>query len=780
MFSCFKASRLILMILAFNLPLSFTLGLGWSQSQKAPQNQNQNQNQNQKPSQKPSQNQSQKPTQQIQHKTDKMHFESESYRFQIHLPSSAWTLLTPQQAQKISPLALGGALAGDRVLGVVMAEPHRNLDLESYAQALMDYSPLSEIVVEQVAEIQKQGLTALRIQYSGDLQSGRFRYITDLFFREDQAFQVTAGGLISQVKNQDLMAFLKSMTLTEGALNLKKAQPKRVEDQWGVGWLFQDQVFSSFLSGLRIPTPKTWQALVGKKLMPLNGDADFGLHRVDLNLHLLFFHTACPEPDESKCRSWLTHDLVEGFGLEKQAQTYEFKVAGQPVSFQSYRNSQGVFQYLHGIYIHEKQATHLLAWTLDQQNQNADAQAVPSHPVDYTPQWMEIQKVLRTTTALSSAQKAELRAEYFRAQNQRFEPSSTLPPSLSSASSVPSVSSTPSSSSSSTSLPPSQKVQSFFGSNFTFRRNESWIKGIYHNHLFRLKWKQPSGIWNVALSDSHDQSSLSLHAPLHSLNAQLSWLHQPHASLKAVHQKSLNLLLQDLELTPQQLIQKGGKFITKKSSFAGHLSQVSTLTLPHPYSLTYRLHTTQFKSTFVHLLSWSPSPLDPQGVLENIEAGLSFTHRSPIQLKAHRYEDQRFYFALDLMKEGTLELNPDLGLGTWSTAVTYESDDVLVMGFAVGQTQAKGFKRFARHLAQRILPNRSTPPKVTQSSDVWIQGYPAKKYKWVSPSPVAKDQDLVIYLVSRDPLLYGYLIYAKAEHSQFKKGGKALSLLEVE
>ena len=94
---------------------------------------------------------------------------------------------------------------------------------------------------------------------------------------------------------------MKMVTLKSGLLNLKKAQPKRVKDQWGVGWLFKDQTFSSFLSGLRIRVDSKWQALVGDRLSSINGDAEFGLHRLDLNLHLLFFHTACPHPDESKC-----------------------------------------------------------------------------------------------------------------------------------------------------------------------------------------------------------------------------------------------------------------------------------------------------------------------------------------------------------------------------------------------------------------------------------------------------------------------------------------------
>jgi hypothetical protein len=246
-----------------------------------------------------------------------------------------------------------------------------------------------------------------------------------------------------------------------------------------------------------------------------------------------------------------------------------------------------------------------------------------------------------------------------------------------------------------------------------------------------------------------------------------------------MHQKSLQVLYQDLDLTPQNnQTQKKLQIQKGQSHFAGYPSQWTSFTLPGPYALTYRLHTTQHQSTFVHLVSWSPHPLDHGLILDNIESGLSFTHRSPIQLKNNRYEDQRFYFALDLMKNGTLELNPDLGLGTWSTAVTYESDQALVMGFAVGQTQAKGFKRFADHLAQRVLADSSTP-KMSQSKEVWIQGRKGMKYVWKSPLKSSKKQDLVIYLIPRDPLLYGYLVYASPDHPQFKKGGRALSLLEV-
>ena len=135
------------------------------------------------------------------------------FEIQLDLPGPQWRILSQTQLRSLSAIAIAGAFNPKQVLGLVLVETLKDMNLNDYATALMENSSLKELLIESVTEVTFKNQTALRLVYSGDEANGRFRYLAYVFISGQKGYQVVSGGPIALVDQKKLELFASAVKL---------------------------------------------------------------------------------------------------------------------------------------------------------------------------------------------------------------------------------------------------------------------------------------------------------------------------------------------------------------------------------------------------------------------------------------------------------------------------------------------------------------------------------------------------------------------------------------
>lgn len=649
------------------------------------------------------------------------------YSIALKRPAPHWKMLKREEAKQLSGIAILGAIEPGRSFGLVLVEPSRGMTLDAYAQAILNHSPLQELLIEVAEAITYQGQESLKLIYSGDNDQGaRVRYLSYVLIRDGYAFQISAGGRVGAIDPQELETFSKAVELLPQPVRGSDLPVEPLTDGQGLTWRSHQGHFESLLGSFKLSPPQDWSVQAGEAARSISPIATLVMSKriavapqPELDLSLLISARACPDLPKL-CTTWARAELIEAFELTpRQEGQIEWKVFDESVSFELFDRDGTPFSYALATLVREGEVFQLLAWTLKTQLPHA---------------WMPLPEALRTLTPLSSARKSQLRSE-LSAIIQGDQGGAIRGDSLDSTS--------------------------------------AWLGGQYVHEAYGVHWHLPSGLWTA---QRHEQGSalsvLAFEAPLFALQGQLRLARRGGGLIEA-HTEALSALKRELGGSLKS-IEHG------QSQLGGSLSHWTELEEQGERPLRYRLHTSLKDGIAAYMITWAPAPRFPRLAIEQAEAQLELgQYTPPFTMRTHCASEgacqtkislKAMRFSLDgLPTGGDVTFYPNASVGERSISLTYQTNEALIGAVAVGHTRPDVLDPLAIAAAQRLIPKLEDASLTPQM--VWIEGREARLLSWSSPVG-----DIKLYLIKRPPLIYGYFVIAPPGHKLLKSSEVRLTL----
>ena len=653
-------------------------------------------------------------------------------------PHPEWTPLSFDQIQKFSALGVVGGIKSRSILGLVLVEPATRMSLNDYAQALLDGSPLKELLVESLEEVTYLGHRALRIVYSGDEANGRSRYVNYVFLLEGKGYQVIAGGRVGVAPVEQLEEFSQGVQLTERPD--RAPTPKRkARDETGTSWVLSAGRFQDALSGLKITPRGAWRIASGAQVKKLNPDATAGLIHLEEQLYILFFDRPCPRGQPELCIAWSTTERFTDLGVRPaQEGTLGWSYLGETRYFTPLYAPQKNYVYLYHSHVAEGRVLETLVWTVTPSSSHDEDSASAARRAVASPQlWAALPDGLSQISLLSPVERQSLLTKIYRTRR---------------------------------GLPRGELVRPY----------ESWMRGRYHHFDAELTWDQPPGLWRVTPSRSRAHlgprdALYTIEAPRYELMTQLRIVNNRHDSVKKAHKRMWRSALAELEPSYGRCLKPthGSRVIANTSSrwtrcvfTPQKYSQVTDHKLTkRQRSWTYQLDTLRSGGSLVSLLSYAPTALfthQLEVIREALEGGFQVQRPAGVVFDQRRtLTDERFrYQLLNLPADGTLRVKPLLGLGTAASLIEYHTPEVTILSFAIGNVK----RQTVEHLIQDLSRNLSSDtarrinthpptrrPDELERQRVWVDGLAAERLSW----PTQGDISQGALLVESAPLMYG-------------------------
>jgi hypothetical protein len=644
------------------------------------------------------------------------------YAVEITQPAHHWRLIAPAHLKKLSPLAVLAAIEPGRILGMVLSEPVKHLTLEQYTQALMDHSSLESIVLESSTYETIQNYKTIRLVYTGENTQGRFRYLNYIFLKDQYGFQINAGGKINEVQATDLELFFKSINLLPMNVQGKHFKTKGPTHQVSHNVSVNNGILKSLHTGLKLAVPQGYSVLLGEELDALNIDADFALTLWEPDLHILVAHTPCPVKGKNECISVLQKNVRQRENLKSSGEVIQLQLLQKQADFTQYSSEKSTFTYVHHVHIHGKKsnkALQILAWTTRGQELKA---------------WPMLGSLLSQIQMMEDVEKTQLKVQ----------------------------------------LIDDKKLNT---SNDTFRRDESWMQHTYRHHVLRLSWQQPIGAWKVLLNSEtkEDIHKLSMIDPIHGMHSQMRIIPAINQDLAYTHQQAWQALKRELNINEAK---------TKEQSTAGAFtygikhqqSLYQQIEVNQLYPILYRLDTLQVGQAIVHLITWGSALNFEIAIVAQILSALEHESHYNITQDADTWSDYRFRFRLQhLPKGGSWQFQPYSGIGTASTAVTYQTPKEVWGAVAMGQSYHGHLEQVAQDIAHRWFQSGPQHP-IKEEASTQLQGYKVRHFS-MSDTQKKTQQSFHLYLLERSPLIYGFFIYKDTSPLDSKAALKHFELL---
>ena len=431
------------------------------------------------------------------------------YQVAVKDLGATWQLLNTDAAKKLSPLARLGAVEAGRTLGLILVESAAGLNLEQYAQAVINHSPLNELLIERAEEVDFQGLDAIRLLYTGETPQGRFRYLNYLLLREGYGYQISAGGRIGDVTDASLNHFSTHVTLLKGPLTPQDQHT--LANRRGGLWRLQNGRFESIKDSIRISPIKGWRMITGMDARALYNGSDIVLSLEDPAVHIAFATHPCPSSDATEC----THHYLKEFERTAPVQSLGDgrieQLDAQALQLNRYAGSDGTFNYLHGIRVYQKQALEVVAWTLNHQEDTA---------------WTVLSQALSAVQFLSQKERVKLQIEL------------------------------------QTSDAPNERW---------FTDQDRYMDGVYQHFKSGVIWRRPGGLWELSKLPTTEGVGLQLYAPRHAHLAQI-WIQKgDNSTLSDQHALRWANLMRDIPLQDEpQVFKSQGSYVSTARTSGDH------------------------------------------------------------------------------------------------------------------------------------------------------------------------------------------------------------------
>jgi hypothetical protein len=622
--------------------------------------------------------------------------EDYAYQVRLSLPNDRWQFLDQKKSKQISSLGIIGATQPQtQMLGMILVEKVGNMPLEEYAQAIFDVSPLKDIQIEEVTEIDFQKNKAIQMIFTAENQQKRFKYINIITIRQGFAYQCVVAGPSAWTKMDDLISFINAIQLLDGKIEEPVFQ-RLLADQKTQTWQISNQTFESIF-GFSVKAPPQWRLLVGKELAQINGEAEVGLMFQDPQIHVLISKNPCPVQNDVLCGEYFQKEIQKNLSLGAQKESFELQIQKEKMKISRFEHTH--YQYYYGNQVIKGMATQFLAWGILGQTE------IVTEYLKLLPDFVQ-----PLTTVELSALKAKLVDQ--KRQYDFIDSEASL-------------------------------IEG------EYRHYQHQLKfqvpiGIWQSE--KLQGEQAKG-WEVGKNQS---SIFHLKAVEFDFDAYLISEQIHCVSQDAYHQKAWAQLSMRLGLSIQK--QGTGQLIENQSIWTQGSKKDGEL------SLTYRLHTVCENGIGIQLLTTAPTVLFTLPLIMQVESGLSIDAKQAyISIENQKYIDQRFLFeinGIDFNQEKLDLKHLDFKIAALSTSLSLSTENeimhVMAMSNLMNQEAQNDFSALENIIIDQVSQKHGTPPQSIET--IFHQGLPAKKVVWHLDQI---EQHLIV--VVKAPILYAIL-----------------------
>jgi len=289
------------------------------------------------------------------------------YAFRISRPSRAWRLLPEDEVRQIAPDAIAGAVGmGMKVrscLGAVIVEPIHDMELDQFADLVLEGMAIESKVVQSRERITYCGREAVRLVVRGDVEEVPFHYENHVFINQNHGYQVVGMGPAANVGDGEaLREFHQAFELLDGPVSARSAQVA-VEDMYGVGWEVVDGAFASAALRLTLAPPPEWRLLVGDELEAAYPDAEVGLMSADSKYYLMIIAESWMSADREAIADTLLQGVVETLEAEP-SRAARLEAGGAAREFLVLEPEGDSFTYVYGVWFSNDICYQGMCWFL--------------------------------------------------------------------------------------------------------------------------------------------------------------------------------------------------------------------------------------------------------------------------------------------------------------------------------------------------------------------------------------------------------------------------------
>jgi hypothetical protein len=282
----------------------------------------------------------------------------EGYRFRMDWPGEGWKLLGPDEARRLVPDAVAGAvkLPGTFLVVIVERAPSTNVD-DLVELVLSNNTMIADQNVERKETVRFAEQDARRLVWTGSVEGSRFRWVNTLFVHEGHGYQVLAWGPADSFQASDVEPACNGFSILPGEV----VGPTIVAeaDRSGPGWRQTSGVFESAVSGVRVQPPSGWRVVTGSALAVMNDEAEVGLEAPGLGGYLVLLPERIGTADAADFRSTMVAQVQKNLGSPPTGE-WQATVAGQPVVFAEFQTAP--LEFLLGTLVVDQVGIQLLAW----------------------------------------------------------------------------------------------------------------------------------------------------------------------------------------------------------------------------------------------------------------------------------------------------------------------------------------------------------------------------------------------------------------------------------
>lgn len=269
--------------------------------------------------------------------------EAEGYR--LAWPGPGWKMLSRNEARKLVPDAMAGALADRGIAAVLLIEPALGRTLGDAVAQLLARLSLRDVEVEHNEAVEHGTKQGRRFVLRGIAEGVSVRYAGWVQLHQGSLYQLIGWGPESAAAADGrwLDPLVEALSLQGGPVAPERA-PAPVDDCVGPGFRVVDGVLESAVAGLRLTPPAGYRLLIGPELALLDPDAVAGLVRRDPDV-LVHLRTApVPAPLRVGLLDRLARQVEEDRKLPQPPDRVKASMAGESLELFRYTTEGQVVQ----------------------------------------------------------------------------------------------------------------------------------------------------------------------------------------------------------------------------------------------------------------------------------------------------------------------------------------------------------------------------------------------------------------------------------------------------
>jgi len=281
-------------------------------------------------------------------------------RFRLAWPGAGWKLLHEQEARKLVPEAVAGALSDRGISVVVLVRPADKLSPAAAVTQLLSGMALGDVEVESNETTKLGSRDVRRFVFKGTADGVGLRYAGFVLAHGGHHYHLLGWGGVS-VTTADaawLTPVVDAFSLEDGDVT-SVPSPSPLPDSVGPGWRIADGVLESAIAGIRLQPAKGWGLLLGPRLQRDDPEAVAGLIFPDPEIIIHLRNEPVPPSRRIGLLERVAKQAQEELKLPAAPDREAAEIAGQKLQLLRYRTGPHVVH--HGVLVSGDRGLHVVA-----------------------------------------------------------------------------------------------------------------------------------------------------------------------------------------------------------------------------------------------------------------------------------------------------------------------------------------------------------------------------------------------------------------------------------